>query len=58
MKAKHELTNICIIYTDPQLLFMSAWSQSWLHFFVLPLPPKIMYYPLEFLPANSPYETF
>ena len=32
---------ICILYTDPQLLFMSAWSQSWSHFFVLP-PPKII----------------
>ena len=28
-----------LIYTDPQLLFMSAWSQSWSHFFWLP-PPK------------------
>ena len=28
-----------LIHTDPLLLFMSAWSQSWWHFFVLP-PPK------------------
>ena len=27
-----------LIYTDSQLLFMSAWSQSWSHFFVLPAP--------------------
>ena len=27
-------------YTDPQLLFNSAWSQSWSHFFVLPPPQK------------------
>ena len=27
-------------YTDPQLLFTSAWSQSWLHFFVLHPPPQ------------------
>ena len=32
---------ICILCTDPQLLFMSAWSQSLSHFFVLP-PPKII----------------
>ena len=30
---------IYILLTDPQLLFMSAWSQSWSHFIVL-LPPK------------------
>ena len=28
-----------LIYTDLQLLFMSAWSQPWSYFFVLP-PPK------------------
>ena len=28
-----------VYYTDPQLPFMSAWSQSWSHFFVL-LPLK------------------
>ena len=28
-----------VYYTDPQLLFMCAWSQSWSHFFVL-TPPK------------------
>ena len=26
-----------VYYTDPQLLFMSTWSQLWSHFFVLPL---------------------
>ena len=27
--------NICTLYIDPLLLFLSAWSQSWLHFVVL-----------------------
>ena len=32
-----------------QLLFMSAWSQSWSHFFVLPPPKKnILYNPLDY----------
>ena len=39
MQPKHQLSSICIPYTDPQLFFMSAWSQSWWHFFVLPPPP-------------------
>ena len=29
-----------VYYTDSELLFMSAWSQLWLHFFVLLLPKK------------------
>ena len=29
-----------VYYTDPQLLFMSAWSQSWSYFFVLSPPLK------------------
>ena len=38
-----------VYYTDPQLFFMSAWPQLWLHFFVLPPPPqkKNLYYPLN-----------
>ena len=35
---------IYILYTDPQLLFMSAWSQSWSHF-ILVLPKKISVLP-------------
>ena len=39
--------NIFMLNADPQLLFMSAWSQSWLLFFILPPPPqKFLYYPL------------
>ena len=41
MQPKHQLTNICIFFTDPQLLFMSAWSQLWSHFFKLSLPKNI-----------------
>ena len=41
---------IYIHSTDLQLLFMSAWSQSWWHFFVLLLPPlpkkNFLRYPL------------
>ena len=29
-----------VYYTDLQLIFMSSWSQSWSHFFVLPPPKK------------------
>ena len=36
--AKASTHNICTLYIDPLLLFISAWSQSWLHFVVL-LPP-------------------
>ena len=35
---KSSTHNICTLYVDPLLLFISAWSQSWLHFIVL-LPP-------------------
>ena len=30
---------VYVYYTDPQMLFMSAWSQLWSHFFIL-LPSK------------------
>ena len=33
---------LCILYTDPQLVFMSAWSKLWLHYFVLPPPKKTL----------------
>ena len=36
--AKASTHNICTLYIDPLLLFISAWSQSWSHFVVL-LPP-------------------
>ena len=36
--AKASTHNICTLYIDPLLLFISAWSQSWSHFDVL-LPP-------------------
>ena len=39
IKPNIQLSNICILYTDSQLLFMSVWSQSWLHFFIL-MPSK------------------
>ena len=36
--AKASTHNICTLYIDSLLLFISAWSQWWLHFVVL-LPP-------------------
>ena len=57
MWAKHRLTNICILYTDPQLFFMSVWSQLSSHFFVLLPPlPKFLYYPLciDIIASNTP----
>ena len=36
--AKASTHNICMLYIDPLLLFMSAWSQSWSPFVIL-LPP-------------------
>ena len=39
MQAKHQLTNVCILCRS-QAAFMIAWSHSWSHFFILPLPKK------------------
>ena len=38
-------------HTDPQLLFMSAWSQSWSHFSLL-LPPQNIFYIAPCLPED------
>ena len=35
----NSLIYIYILYTDPQLLLISSWSQSWSYFFLL-MPPK------------------
>ena len=49
----NSLIYVYILYTDPWLLFMSAWSQSWSHFFILTLSKKIfLYYPLT---TNFPF---
>ena len=45
-QSMNSLIYIYILYTDLQVLFISAWSQSWSHFFMLPLPKKISVSPL------------
>ena len=42
MQSKYELTDICILHTDPQ------WTQSWSHFLVLLLPKNISLMDLRF----------
>ena len=49
----NSLIYVYILYTNPWLLFMSAWSQSWSHFLILTPSKKFFLYYL--LTTNFPF---